>query len=250
MRAQINEFVRTSPDIIVVNSTPALDEAHAATRTIPVIFILAVDPVELGYIQSLARPGGNITGFTYWDVTLIGKWLQLLKEVSPEIERATFIHNPATTPFYPALLKVADSLAQSHDIKLDRVEVREAGEIEPAIRAIARKPRASLVNGSDPFLFENRKVIADTAIAARLPLISIYRAFADAGALMTYGPDTVNVYREGAGYVARVLKGANPGELPAQAPTKYEFVLNAGTASRLGLAFPTAMLAVADQIVE
>ena len=170
--------------------------------------------------------------------------------MSPEIERATVIHNPATTPFYPALLKVADGLAQSHGIKLARVEVREAGEIEPAIRAIAREPRASMVNGSDPFLFENRKVIADTAIAVRLPLISIYRAFADAGALMTYGPDTVNVYREGAGYVSRVLKGANPGELPAQAPTKYEFVLNGGTAARLGLAFPTAMLAVADQVID
>ena len=183
-------------------------------------------------------------------MSLIGKWLQLLKEAAPGTERATFIHNPATTPFYPRLMTAADVLASRHGIKLARLEVREPGEIAPAIREIAGHPNASLVIGSDPFLFQNRKPIADTAMEARLPLISIYRAFAEAGALMTYGPDTVNIYREGATYVDRILRGARPGDLPAQEPTKYEFVLNAAIAARLGLALPTAMLAVADQVIE
>ena len=250
IRDYVSAFVKAAPDIILVNSTPALDEAHKATSAIPVVFVLVNDPVRLGYIKSLARPGGNLTGFTYWDVTLVGKWLQLLKEAAPDTERATFIHHPVNTPYYPAVLKDAESLASQHGIKLERVELREPGDIEPAIRLIAQAGRSSVIAASDPFLLQNRNAIAAAAIAARLPLISIFGAFADAGALMTYGPDTVNVFRESATYVDRILRGAAPGELPAQDPTQYEFAVNAGTARKLGLTLLPSILARADQVIE
>lgn len=250
IRDYVVAFVADAPDLIVVNSTPALDEVYNATKTIPVVFMLAIDPVGLGYIKSLARPGGNITGFTFWDVTLIGKWLQLLKEAAPMTEKATFIHHPVNTPYYPSILKAAESLPGLPNIKLARVEVREPGDIEPAIRLIARDPGASLVVPSDPFLLQTRSVVAAAALASKLPMISIFRAYAGAGALMTYGPDTVNIYRQSATYVDRILKGAQPRDLPAQAPTKYELTVNIGTAGKLGLTLPPLILARADEVIE
>jgi putative ABC transport system substrate-binding protein len=250
IRDHVSAFVKDAPDLIVVNSTPALDEVYKSTRTIPVVFVLANDPVGLGYIKSLARPGGNITGFTYWDVTLVGKWLQLLKEVAPATGQATFIHHPLNTPFYPSLLKAAEGLARTHGVELSRIELREPGDIEPAIRSIAANPRSSVIAGSDPFLLQNRTAISSACLAAKLPLISIFRVFAEAGALMTYGPDTVNVFRESASYVDRILRGANPGELPAQDPTTYEFAVNAATAQKLGLTLSPSVLARADQVIE
>lgn len=250
IRDYVVGFVADTPDLIVVNSTPALDEVYKATKTIPVVFMLAIDPVRLGYIQSLARPGANITGFTFWDVTLVGKWLQLLKEAAPAIEQVTFIHHPINTPYYPAILKTAESLPGLPKVKLLRVELREPGDIEPVIRSIAREPNASLVAPSDPFLLQNRAVVAAAALAAKLPMISIFRSYAPAGALMTYGPDTADIYRQSASYVDRILKGARPGDLPAQAPTKYEFVINTGTARKLGLALSPTLLGAADEVIE
>ncbi len=250
IRDYVSAFVADAPDLIVVNSTPALDEVYHATRTIPVVFMLAVDPVGLGYIKSLARPGGNITGFTFWDVTLIGKWLQLMKEAVPTTERATFIHHPVNTPYYPSILQAAESLPGLPKIKLARVELREPSDITSAIRLIAQDPGASLVAPSDPFLLQHRALVAAAALAAKLPMISIFRSYADAGALMTFGPDTVNIYRQTATYVDRILKGAQPGDLPAQAPTKYEFAVNTGTARKLGVTLPPLILARADEVIE
>ena len=251
---RIRGFVRTlladAPDLIVVNRTPALDEAYKAASNVPVVFMMAIDPVGLGYIKSLARPGGTITGFTFWDVSLIGKWLQLLKEAVPTTKRATFIHNPINTPYYKSILLSAADLAASHGIALDRVELREPQDIEPAIREVAREPGASLVAASDPFLVQNRKSVVAAALAARLPLISIFRVYAEDGALMAYGPDTGTIYRDSASYVDRILRGARPSDLPAQEPTKYEFVVNAGTATKLDLTLSPSLLARADQVIE
>ena len=250
MRDYTTRFAAEAPDVIVVNSTPALDAALKATRTIPIVFVLAVDPVALGHIQSVAHPGGNVTGFTFWDVTLMGKLLQLLKQAVPSVGRAMVLHNPDTTPFYPELVEQARQALNLSPAMLAAAPIASAAGIGRAIDDIGRTPGSSLILPSDPFLTIHRREIAAAALAAALPSISIFRSFAEAGCLLSYGPEISSVFKRSAIYIDRILKGANPGDLPAQEPTTYEFTINAGTARKLGLVLPSTLLATADKMIE
>ena len=250
MRDITAEFVAASPDVIAVNSTPALAEIHRATKSIPVVVMLAVDPVTLGYIGSLARPGGNITGFIYFDAGLIGKWLQLLKELMPTVSHATLLHNSANTPFYPQLVKSTQGLEGLPKVELQIAAASNTADLERAITEAARDHAGSLMVPSDPFNLHNRATIIAAALRSGLPLVSVYPTFAKEGGLISYGPDTSDVYRRSASYIDRILKGAIPADLPVQAPTKYDLLINMGTARKLGLVVPPTLLAAADETIE
>jgi putative tryptophan/tyrosine transport system substrate-binding protein len=250
MREVASEFVAAAPDVIVVNGTPALGEIYKATRTIPVVFMSAVDPVKLGYIDSLARPGHNITGFGSFDLALIGKWLQLLKDIAPSISHATLLHNPANTPYYPQLIKSAESLSGLPAVALRTAAVQEPSDIDRVIGEIARQPDGGLFVPPDVFNTRYRNEIAESALRLRLPLVSNYPSFARAGALLSYGSASADTYRRAATYVDRILKGAKPSELPVQLPTTYVLVINMVTARKLGLVVPQTLLAAADEVID
>ncbi len=214
LRDYTAELIGLAPDLIVANSTPALAALHAATTTIPVVFVMVVDPVGLGYIASLSHPGGNITGFTYMEVSLIGKWLDLLKGIAPTVTRTA------------------------------------SGELEATIASLARVPGGSLIVGADASNIVRRETILRLVAQYKLPMLSAYRQFAEEGALMSYGPDSEEIFRRSASYIDRILKGEAPASLPAQAPTKFEFVINLKTARSLGLSVPANLLALTDRVIE
>jgi len=244
------ELIGLAPDLVVANSTPALATLHAATTTIPVVFVMVVDPVGLGYIASLSHPGGNITGFTYMEVSLIGKWLDLLKGIAPTITRTAFLFNPDTAPFYPAFLRAFESAPHPVVMEFAAAPVRASGELEATIASLARVPGGSLIVGADASNIVHREAILRLVAQYKLPTLSAYRQFAEEGALMSYGPDSEEIFRRSASYIDRILKGEAPASLPAQAPTKFEFVINLKTAESLGLSVPANLLALADRVIE
>src|SRR3984957_2411177 len=249
LRDQATELVRLAPDLIVANSTPSLATLHAATSTIPVVFVLVVDPVGLGYIASLSRPGGNITGFTYMEVSLIGKWLDLLKGIAPSVNRAAFLFNSQTAPYYATFLQSFESLPHPA-MEVSRAQVLAVDQLEPTIAAIARAPGNSLIVPADASNIVHRETILRLVAKYKLPTLSIYRQFAEEGALLSYGPDSEEIFRQSASYIDRILKGESPATLPAQAPTKFEFVINLKTAGLLGLSVPANLLALTDRVIE
>lgn len=243
------DLVASAPDAIHGTVTPALRALKRATRTIPIVFAGVADPVGDGLAASLARPGGNITGFSSADASLAGKWLQLLKEMSPGLARVMIVFNPDTAPhsiFWPALASAAPSLGMT----LIRAEVRDRAAIESAMAALAGDPAVGLVVMPDSFVNLHRAMVIELAARHRAPGIYFIRTFADDGGLMAYGPDYVDIGRRAASYVDLILKGANPADLPVQAPTKFEFVLNLKTAAALGLSPPSALIARADEVIE
>jgi putative tryptophan/tyrosine transport system substrate-binding protein len=249
LRGYAAELVALAPDLIVANSTPALATMHAATTTIPVVFVLVVDPVGLGYISSLSRPGGNITGFTYMEVSLIGKWLDLLKKIAPSVTRTAFLFNPQTAPYYATFLQSFESLPHPA-MEVSRAQVLTVDQLEPTIAAIARAPGNSLIVPADASNIVHRETILRLVAQYKLPTLSIYRQFAEEGALLSYGPDSEEIFRQSASYIDRILKGESPANLPAQAPTKFEFVINLKTAGLLGLSVPANLLALTDRVIE
>jgi putative ABC transport system substrate-binding protein len=249
LRDYAAELVALAPDLIVANSTPALATMHAATTTIPVVFVLVVDPVGLGYISSLSHPGGNITGFTYMEVSLIGKWLDLLKEIAPAVTRTAFLYNPQTAPYYATFLQSFESFPHP-TMEVSRAPVLAIDQLEPTIAAIARVPGGSLIVPADASNIVHRETILRLVAQYKLPTLSISRLFADEGALLSYGPDSEEIFRQSASYIDRILKGESPASLPAQAPTKFEFVINLKTAGLLGLNVPANLLALADRVIE
>jgi len=246
IRELVSGIVAASPDIIVANGTAAASVLHQATRTIPVIFVLVADPVGLGCIDSLGRPGGNMTGFTFFDPPLVGKWFQLLKEVSPGIAFTSLIFNPETAGFYYKFLEGLPGLGSQ--IKL--APVHDVAELEGVLAELAKSPGSSVIVGADPFNVVHGREIVALAERFRLPAVYVYRQLALDGGLMAYGPDTFDAFHRTSDYVDRVLRGAKPADLPAQAPAKYSFVVNAGTARKLGLALPPSLLARADEVLE
>jgi putative ABC transport system substrate-binding protein len=250
LRDNTAELIGLAPDLIVANSTPALATLHAATTTIPVVFVMVVDPVGLGYIANLARAGGNITGFTYMEVSLIGKWLDLLKGIAPAITRTAFLFNPDTAPYYTAFLRSFESAPHPVVMEFAAAPVRTIGELEATIASLARVPGGSLIVGADASNIVRRETILRLVAQYKLPTLSAYRQFAEEGALMSYGPDSEEIFRQSASYVDRILKGETPASLPAQAPTKFEFVINLKTAKSLGLSVPANLLALADRVIE
>jgi putative ABC transport system substrate-binding protein len=250
IRQYAEELVALAPDVILANSTPVIAAFKDITSTIPIVFALSIDPVGLGHVKSLSRPGGNFTGFTFIDPALLGKWVGLLAGVMPDVTRAATLFNPKTTPFYPNWLRELEAARQPGAAEIIAMPVATDGEMEAAITAFAQKPGSALLIGPDPFNVVRIKQIAQLVTRIRLPAISVYRPFALEGGLMAYGPDTADIFRRSAGYVDRIRKGANPAELPVQQPDKFEFTVNLIAARSLGLTVPPTLLATADEVIE
>ena len=243
------ELVAAKPDVIVANSTPSAHAMKRATSTIPVVFVLVNEPVAQGIIASVARPGGNMTGFTMVDFSLVGKLVELLKTMAPAISRAGFMFNPDTYPYYDTYLSQLQAEAR-RPVEVTRVAVRTVADIDGAIAAFAAQAGGGITIPPDPFTVANRAAILAALERHRLPHIFVFKQIAQEGALMSYGPDTTDIFRRAADYTDRILKGANPAELPAQAPNKFELVINRNTAKTLGLDVPPSLLATADEVIE
>jgi len=250
VRAYAAELVGFAPDLIIANGSPNLQALKHATQDIPIVFAVVTDPVAQGFISSLARPGGNITGFTFVEYSMFGKSLELLKQVAPGVTRVAFMFNPQTYPYYDRFLPVFEVDARKHAVAVTDAPVRHAAEIEPAIAKLATMPGGGLIVPPDTYTFVHREVIVKSAGQLRIPAIYSYRQMVKEGGLMSYGPDTTEIFRRSASYVDRILKGANPAELPAQAPTKFEFAVNLKTAAKLGLTTPPNVLGLADEVIE
>jgi putative tryptophan/tyrosine transport system substrate-binding protein len=242
------EVVSSPPDVIVANGSPVIAALKQATRTIPIVFSVVNDPVGQGFVASLSRPGGNITGFSYVDFPMIGKWLEVLKEIAPNLKRITLMFNPQTAPYYSRFFREFGATAARAE--LSETPVRNAAEIEAAIAMFAREPAGGLIIGPDPFTNTQRGLIMALAERHRLPAIYGFAQFVREGALISYAPDATETVRRSASYVDRILKGANPGELPAQAPAKFELIINLKTATALRLEIPPKLLALADEVIE
>jgi ABC-type uncharacterized transport system substrate-binding protein len=242
------ELIDLRSDVILANSTPIAAAVRETTHTTPTIFVQVSDPVTAGVVQSLARPGGNLTGFTNFEPSMASKWLELVKGIAPNITRVAYLFNPNTAPLIYA--RAVETAARSLSGKLIAAEVRNADEIEGVIEHFAREPDGALLVLPDLFTTTNRQSIVALTARYRLPAIYPFRYFIASGGLMSYGTETLETYRQAASYVSRVLKGENPGDLPVQAPSKYELVINLKTAKALGIEIPPALLARADEVIE
>ena len=244
------ELVRSVPDLIVGSGTPVIAALKQATDTIPVVFSVVNDPVRQGFVATLSHPGGNITGFTFIEFPLIGKWLEMLKAIAPDVRRMTLMFDPDTAPFYPVFLREFGAAPTSLAVELSASAVHNEAEIEAAIVAFAREPGVGLIAAPGAFINTRRHLIMALAERHRLPAIYGLRQFVTEGALMSYGPDTADIVRRSASYVDRILRGEKPADLPVQSPTKYELVINLKTAKALGLEVPRMLLARADEVIE
>jgi putative tryptophan/tyrosine transport system substrate-binding protein len=242
------ELLDLRSDVILANSTPIAVAVKDITRTTPTVFVQVSDPVSAGVVQSLARPGGNLTGFTNFEPSMARKWLELVKGIAPNVTRVAYLFNPNTAPLLYA--RAVETAAPPLLIKLLTAEVRNADEMEGVIKEFAREPNGALLVLPDLFTATNRRSIIALAARHGLPAVYPFRYFVASGGLMSYGIETLETYRQAASYVARVLKGENPGDLPVQVPTKYELVINLKTAKTLGLEVPSPLLARADEVIE
>jgi putative ABC transport system substrate-binding protein len=243
------DLMALAPDVVVALGTLAVRELQRASRTVPIVFALVADPVGGGIVESLARPGGNATGFTPTEYGMSGKHLELLKEIDPRLTRAAVVRDPSNTTG-TAALGAMQAVAPSLGMELRPVDVREAQEIERAVGAFAREPKGGLIVTSSALAQIHRDLIIRLAARYRLPAVYPYRFYVTDGGLACYGPDFVDPFRRAAGYVDRILKGEKPADLPVQAPTKYELVLNLKTAKALGLDVPQTVLVRADEVIE
>jgi putative ABC transport system substrate-binding protein len=248
-RKEAVELVALAPDVILASGGQVVGPLREATRTLPIVFTQTPDPVGAGFVASLARPGGNATGFTNFEYGLSGKWLEVLREVAPGITRAAVLRdaaNPAGTGQWGAIQAVASPLG----VELTPIDVRERGEIERGLTAFAAGSNRGLIVSSSGFAILHRELIIALAAKHRLPAVYPFRFYAIEGGLISYGPDPIDPHRRAASYVDRILKGEKPSDLPVQAPTKYELVINLKTAKALGLDVPPTLLARADEVIE
>ena len=249
IRSYADELVALTPDVILSTGTASVAALLKATRTVPVVFMNVVDPVGAGFVDSLARPGGNATGFVSFEYGLSVKWLELLKEVAPRVTRVAVIRDPdisAGIGQFGAIQAAAPSLG----LELIAVSPRTAGEVERAIAAFARAPNGGLITTSSALAIIRRDLIIGLAAKHKLPAVYHRRVFPASGGLISYGADVIDLSWRAAGYVDRILKGEKPADLPVQAPSKYELVINLKTAKALGLAIPPSLLARADEVIE
>jgi putative tryptophan/tyrosine transport system substrate-binding protein len=243
------EVVALAPDVILAPASAAMGALQQTTRTVPIVFVSIIDPVGAGFIESLARPGGNVTGFTLFEYGLSGKWLGLLKEIAPGVTRAAFLRDTAVGSGV-GQYAIIQSVAQSSGVELRPIDVLDPVAIERAVVAFAQVPNGGLIIVGSPSAQLHRNLIITLAARHHLPAVYPYAHFARSGGLIAYGPDSVPSYRLAAGYVDRILKGEKPADLPVQAPTKYELVINLKTAKALGLDVPPMLLARADEVIE
>jgi putative tryptophan/tyrosine transport system substrate-binding protein len=243
------ELVALAPDVILASGFPSMAALQPITRSVPVVFVLVADPVGAGFVESLARPGGNITGFALYEFSISAKWLELLKRIAPHVTRAGIIRDPtltAGTAMFGAIQAVAPSLG----VDVRPIDARDASEIERAVTAFARSSNGGLIVIPSPFAPLHRNLIVALAARHNLPTVYYERYLVSAGGLVSYGPDFFDEYRRAAGYINRVLKGEKPADLPVQAPTKYKTVINLKTAKALGLEIPPTVLTIADEVIE
>jgi putative ABC transport system substrate-binding protein len=251
IRAFAKELVGLSPDIIVCSTTPSVVALQQETRSIPIVFLSVTDPVGQGLVASLAHPGSNITGFALFEISLGTKWMGALKQIAPSLKRVTTIFNPKTAPYYSLYLDAIEKAASSFAVEGPIVvEVHDDADIERAISTQSREPDSGLIAMPDSFNFVHRRTIIALVDRYRLPAMYFLPFFARDGGLISYGPDEADMFRQAAGYVDRILKGAKASDLPVQQPTRYQLVINLKTAKALGLEVPNSLQLLADEVIE
>jgi putative ABC transport system substrate-binding protein len=243
-------LVAAKPDVIFASTTRALTAARQATRTIPIVFASVSDPVAQGFVDGLAHPGGNITGFGLYEFSIGGKWVDLLKQMSPKLARVGLMFNPAGSPQYKFFLASIEAAAPSLAVEVMALPVQAASDFAPAMARLAERPNGGLIVGTDNFITSNREQVAALAIAHRLPSIFASPDVVDAGGLMSYGHEGVEFYRGAAIYVDRILKGAKPADLPVQLASKFKLKVNLKTVQALGLELPMSVMLSADEVIE
>jgi len=248
-RGQAAELVALAPDVVLASGTPAATPLLQASRTLPIVFVQVVDPVGAGLVASLARPGGNATGFSVYEYGIGGKWVELLKEIASNVTRVAVLRDAATTSGI-GMLGGIQSVASSFGMELTPVGVSDAGEIERVVTTFARASNGGLIVTGNTAAITHRELIIGLAARHRMPAVYGLRIFVNDGGLISYSPDSIDPYRRAGGYVDRILKGEKPADLPVQAPTKYELVINLKTAKALGIEVPPTLLARADEVIE
>jgi putative ABC transport system substrate-binding protein len=250
LRRHAAELVALAPEVLVAGTgTATVAPLLQATRTLPIVFVIVIDPVGAGFVTSLDRPGGNATGFLMFEYGLSGKWLELLKQIAPGVTRAAVVRDPGVASGIGQFAAV-QAVAPSLGVDLTPIDARNASEIERAVTAFARSGNGGLIVTASPVALRHRDLIVTLAARHRLPAVYTSGPYVAAGGLISYGPDLLDQYRRAAGYVDRLLKGEKPADLPVQAPTKYELIINLKTAAALGLSVPPSLLARADEVIE
>jgi putative ABC transport system substrate-binding protein len=249
-RTYAAELVALAPDVILAAGSQSTAALLQTTRTVPIVFVNVVDPVGAGYVARLARPGGNATGFSAFEYSLSGKWLELLKEIAPNLTRIAILRDPAIAAGIGQFAVIQAMASPSLGVELSPIDVRDGGEIERDVAALAREPSGGLIMTASTVTVVHFKLIIMLAARHRLPAVYPFRYFVASGGLISYGPDPTDQFRRAAGYVDRILKGEKAADLPVQSPTKYELAINLKTANALGLTMPPSLLARADQVIE
>ena len=251
IRAHAAELVALAPDVIVTHTTPVIRALRQATSSIPIVVAAVNDPVEQGFVSSFAHPGGNITGFMFLDFQMVGKWLEMLKEVAPGVSRAILMFNPDTSPHYYVYLRSFEAMPRSVAVEVTAAApVRDTDEVQEAVAKLEREPGGGLIVAGDAFTIVHDQLFIRLAQQYRVPAVYSFRTYVAQGALMSYGPDPYDLFRRSASYVDHILKGAKPADLPVQQPTKFELAINLKTAKALGLQIPDKLLALADEVIE
>jgi putative ABC transport system substrate-binding protein len=250
IRKYVAELVALAPDVIFATGTSAMGPLLQATRTVPIVFVNVTDPVGAGYVDSMARPGGNVTGFVPFEYSLSGKWLELLKQIAPAVTRVAVLRDPAITAGIGQFAAIQSVAAFVGVDDVTPINVRDAGEIERAVTSFARSPNGGLILTASALSQVHRELVIALAARNKLPAVYYWRAFVASGGLVSYGPDFPDNFRRAAGYVDRILRGEKPADLPVQAPTKYELAVNLKTAKAIGIDVPPAVLARADEVIE
>jgi putative ABC transport system substrate-binding protein len=249
IRANATELVSMAPDVLLANGTPVSAALRVESQSIPIVFVAVTDPIGSGLVSNLARPGGNITGFTVFEYGMAGKWMEIIKETAPGITHIGLLHNPnnrAVAGFFPEFRIAAQALA----MPLTVLDAHDANEIGREVNFFVRRPNGGMIVLPDPFTSAHRQIIISLAAQHRVPTVYPFNLFARAGGLVSYGPEIVNLFERAASYVDRILKGKAPGDLPVEQPIKYELILNLQTAKELGLEVPPTLLARADEVIE
>ena len=249
-RTYAAELVALAPDVILASASQSVAALQQTTRTVPIVFVNVIDPVGAGFVARLARPGGNATGFTPFEYSLSGKWLELFKEIAPNLTRIAILRDPAIATGIGQYAAIQAMASPSFGVELSPIDVRDAGEIERDIAAFAREANGGLIVTASSGAVARRELIIMLAARHRLPAVYPFRYFVTSGGLISYGPDPTDQFRRAAGYVDRILKGEKAADLPVQSPTKYELAINLKTAKALGLTMPPPLLARADQVIE
>ena len=250
VRLLAKDLVGLHPDVIVSRSTPALRALMRETRTIPIVFTQVVEADRQGIVETLSRPGGNVTGFSPYEASMGTKWLELLKEIAPDVKRVAVLFNPSAAPYADLFLRSIDAAAPSLAINAIAIRLQDPIEIERFIEDFAREQNGGLIVLPDVFTVSHRGTIIASAARHRTPAVYSYRAFAVDGGLLSFGPEPADAFRQAASYVDRILKGANPADLPVQAPVKFPLVINLKAAKMLGLTVPLKLQAGADEVIE